>query len=107
LKDHLKQAELRSTTRGPERVEWLRSGQVDAIADGVQTLKVFFMPQISGSRIVDGHFSTTTYVLGVTPDRRDAVAFLTRAIEELKRSRVISESVSRWSLDARVPSSEQ
>ena len=107
LKDHLKQAELRYTTRGPERVEWLRSGQVDAIADGVQTLKAFFMPQISGSRIIGGHFSTTTYALGVAPSRRDAAAFLTRAIEELKRSRVLSESVSRWSLDARVPNAEQ
>ena len=104
LKEKLKQAELRTTVRGAERVEWLRSGQVDALADGVHVLQVLFMPQVSGSRIVDGSFSTTTYVLGVTPDRRVGGAFLTRAVEELKRSGQISESISRWSLNARVPS---
>jgi polar amino acid transport system substrate-binding protein len=103
LKERLKQAELRTTTRGPERVEWLRSGQVDSLADGVQTLRVLFMPQLPGSRIVDGHFSTTTLVLGVAPSRRVGVAFLTGVIEDMKRSGEISESISRWSLSARVP----
>lgn len=104
LREHLKQAELRTTIRGPERVEWLRTGQVDGLADGVHTLRALFMQQVPGSRIVDGHFSTTSFVLGVAPNRRAGVAFLTRAIEEMKRSGQISESISRWSLNVRVPS---
>ena len=105
LKEQLKQAELRTTMRGQDRVEWMRAGEIDAIADGVHTLRALFMPQVPGSRVVDGHFSTTMLVLGAVPAHRAGIEYLTRAIEEMRRSGQISDSISRWSLNARVPSS--
>jgi ABC-type amino acid transport substrate-binding protein len=45
LRTQLKQAEIKTSTRGAERVEWLRTGQVEAIADSVQTLRVEFAPR--------------------------------------------------------------
>ena len=103
LKEHLQHAELRTSTRGPERLDWLRTGQVDAVADSVQTLRVLFAPQVSGARVLDGSFSKTALVLGSAPERQAGSEFLTQAIEEMKRSGVIAESIVRWSLSARVP----
>ncbi len=54
LKTQLKQAEIKTITSGGVRVEWLRSGQVEAIADGAQTLRVLFGPQLAGSRVLEG-----------------------------------------------------
>jgi len=104
LKAMLKHAEIRTTTRGSERVDWLRTGQVDAIADAAPVLQALFMPQVSGSRILDGGFSTAAYGLAIPRSRPDGAAFLNRSIEEMKRNGFIAESISRWSLRAQVPS---
>jgi len=96
-------AEIRTTTRGSERVEWLRTGQVDAIADAAPVLHALFMPQVAGSRILDGGFSIAAYGLAIQKGKPEGAAFLDRSIEDMKRNGFIAESISRWSLRARVP----
>lgn len=102
LKAHLKQAEIRTTTRGPARAQWLRDAQVDAVADSVLVLRTFFMPQVPGSRLVEGAYSTTTYALAVAQGRRAGADFLKTGITDFKRSGQLSDSIARWNLNVRV-----
>ena len=107
LKAILKHAEIHTTTRGLERVEWLRAGRVDAIADATPVLQALFKPQVPDSRILEGGFSTISFGLAVPKDRPMGEAFLSDAIEDMKRSGFIADSISRWSLLARVPANVQ
>ena len=106
LRATLRHAEIRTATRGSVRVEWLRSGQVDAIADAAPVLQSLFKPQVLGSRILDGGFSTVAYGLAIPKNRPAGEAFLNQALEDMKRSGFIAESISRWSLLARVPAND-
>jgi polar amino acid transport system substrate-binding protein len=71
-----------------EAISMLRSGQIDAFALGRDSL-VPYQKEISGSRILDGHFHITGIAIAVPKSRPAALAYVRAFIESAKASGMI------------------
>ena len=67
------------------RLAMLRAGQADAFALGRNSLPSF-VAEFPGSHIVDGGFQQTGIAIAVPKGHQEALAYVTKFIEEAKAS---------------------
>lgn len=79
----LKRTKLASYRTVDELVAKMKSGEIDAIALGRDSLQGL-QPQIPGSRILDGYFHAAATAVAVPKNRAAALAYVTEFIEEAK-----------------------
>jgi len=94
LKRNLKHAHLTSTQKREEAFELLAAGKVDALADLTQGL-LNMAPKLPGSRVLDGRFMGVQQSVAVPKGRDSSLAYLSRVVEEAKRSGLVARGIAR------------
>ena len=94
LSRNLKAAQLVSTASGDAAFELLATGQVDALAGLTQALHDR-LPQLAGSRIVEGRFMGVQQSIAVPKGRDAGLAFLRRVVEDAKASGLVARAIER------------
>jgi polar amino acid transport system substrate-binding protein len=94
LSRNLKAARLVSTESNDSAFELLKTGQVEALAGLTQALHDK-MPQLPGSRIVEGRFMGVQQSIAVPKGRDAGLAYLRQVVEEAKRSGLVARAIER------------
>ena len=84
----LKHTKLLSFRTMDELVEKMKSGEVDAIALGRESLQGL-QPQLPGSRILDGYFHAAATAVAVPKNHPAALAYVSEFIEQAKASGIV------------------
>jgi polar amino acid transport system substrate-binding protein len=94
LSRHLKQAKLVSTESNDAAFTLLKTGQVEALAGLAQALHDR-LPQLPGSRIVQGRFMGVQQSIAVPKGRDAGLAYLEQVVEDAKRSGLVARAIER------------
>jgi polar amino acid transport system substrate-binding protein len=94
LSRHLRHAQLVSTASADAAFDLLATGQVDALAGLTQALHDR-LPQLAGSRILQGRFMGVQQSIAVPKGRDAGLAYLSRVVEDAKRSGLVARAIER------------
>jgi polar amino acid transport system substrate-binding protein len=94
LSRNLARAKLVSTPGADAAFDLLATGQVDALAGLTQALHDR-LPQLPGSRIVDGRFMGVQQSIAVPRGREAGLAFLRTVVEDAKASGLVARAIER------------
>jgi polar amino acid transport system substrate-binding protein len=94
LSRNLKHARLVSTTGHDEAFNALKNGQVEAMAGLTQALHDR-LPQLPGSRLVEGRFMGVQQSIAVPKGRDAGLTFLRRVVEDAKASGLVARAIER------------
>ena len=94
LSRNLHRARLVSTAGNDAAFELLATGQVEALAGLTQALHDR-LPQLPGSRIVEGRFMGVQQSIAVPRGRDAGLAYLRRVVEEAKASGLVARAIQR------------
>jgi polar amino acid transport system substrate-binding protein len=94
LSRNLEHARLVSTASNDAAFDLLRTGQVEALAGLTQALHDR-LPQLPGSRILQGRFMGVQQSIAVPRGRDAGLAFLRRVVEEAKASGLVARAIER------------
>jgi polar amino acid transport system substrate-binding protein len=94
LSRNLTRAKLVSTPGADAAFDLLATGQVDALAGLTQALHDR-LPQLPGSRIVDGRFMGVQQSIAVPRGREAGLAFLRKVVEDAKASGLVARAIER------------
>jgi polar amino acid transport system substrate-binding protein len=78
-------------------VEAMKAGELDAIALSRESLSAI-LPQIPGSRVLDGGFLNSSTAVAVPKDRAEALAYVCQFIEEAKASGLVRRAFDAMNL---------
>jgi polar amino acid transport system substrate-binding protein len=84
-----------------EILEKLKAGEVQAVGLGKESLESL-VPQLPGSRILDGHFHETGVAVAVPPGRKAALDYVSAFVEEAKASGVVRKALDANGLSGEV-----
>lgn len=90
----LKHARLVSAAGNDAAFELLRTGQVEALAGLTQALHDR-LPQLPGSRLVEGRFMGVQQSIALPRGRDAGLAYLRRVVEEAKASGLVARAIER------------
>ena len=94
LSRNLNHAKLVSTAGADAAFDLLATGQVDALAGLTQALHDR-LPQLPGSRIVEGRFMGVQQSIAVPKGRDAGLVFLRRVVEDAKASGLVARAIER------------
>ena len=94
LSRNLKHARLVSTESNDAAFNLLKTGQVEALAGLTQALHDK-LPQLPGSRIVEGRFMGVQQSIAVPKGRDAGLAYLKQVVEDAKRSGLVARAIER------------
>jgi polar amino acid transport system substrate-binding protein len=94
LSRHLERARLVSAASNDAAFELLATGQVEALAGLTQALHDR-LPQLPGSRIVQGRFMGVQQSIAVPRGRDAGLAYLRGVVEEAKASGLVARAIAR------------
>ncbi len=94
LTRNLHRAKLVSTAGGDAAFDLLVKGEADALAGLTQALHDK-MPQLPGSRIVEGRFMGVQQSIAVPKGRDAGLAYLRRVVEDAKASGLVARAIER------------
>jgi polar amino acid transport system substrate-binding protein len=94
LSRHLQRARLVSTAGADAAFDLLATGQVEALAGLTQALHDR-LPQLPGSRIVEGRFMGVQQSIAVPRGRDAGLAYLRRVVEDAKASGLVARAIQR------------
>ena len=94
LTRNLHRAKLVSAAGGDAAFDLLVKGEADALAGLTQALHDK-MPQLPGSRIVDGRFMGVQQSIAVPKGRDAGLAYLRRVVEDAKASGLVARAIER------------
>jgi polar amino acid transport system substrate-binding protein len=94
LSRNLNHAKLVSTAGADAAFDLLATGQVDALAGLTQALHDR-LPQLPGSRIVEGRFMGVQQSIAVPKGRDAGLVFLRRVVEDAKASGLVARAIQR------------
>ena len=94
LSRNLARAKLVSTPGADAAFDLLATGQADALAGLTQALHDR-LPQLPGSRIVDGRFMGVQQSIAVPRGRDAGLAFLRKVVEDAKASGLVARAIER------------
>jgi polar amino acid transport system substrate-binding protein len=94
LSRNLHRARLVSTTGADAAFDLLATGQVDALAGLTQALHDR-LPQLPGSRLLEGRFMGVQQSIAVPRGRDAGLAYLRRVVEEAKASGLVARAIER------------
>ena len=94
LSRNLKAARLVSTESNDAAFNLLATGQVEALAGLTQALHDR-LPQLPGSRILEGRFMGVQQSIAVPKGRDAGLAYLRRVVEEAKASGLVARAIER------------
>ena len=92
LSRHLQRARLVSTAGADAAFDLLATGQVEALAGLTQALHDR-LPQLPGSRIVEGRFMGVQQSIAVPRGRDAALAYLRGFVEDVKASGLVARAI--------------
>ena len=94
LSRNLKHARLVSADSNQAAFDLLKTGQVEALAGLTQALHDR-LPQLPGSRILDGRFMGVQQSVAVPKGRDAGLAYLKRVVEDAKASGLVARAIER------------
>jgi len=94
LSRNLKHARLVSTPGGNAAFDLLATGQVDAVAGLTQGL-LDRVPQLPGSRVLEGRFMAVQQSIAVPKGRDAGLAYLRRVVEDVKASGLVGRAIEK------------
>ena len=94
LSRNLKHARLVSAASAEAAFDLLVTGQVEALAGLTQAL-LDRLPQLAGSRIVEGRFMGVQQSIAVPKGREAGLAYLRRVVEDAKASGLVARAIER------------
>ena len=94
LSRNLHRAKLVSTASADAAFDMLVTGQVEAVAGLTQALHDR-LPQLPGSRIVEGRFMGVQQSIAVPKGREAGLAYLRRVVEDAKASGLVARAIER------------
>jgi polar amino acid transport system substrate-binding protein len=94
LSRNLKAARLVSTESNDAAFNMLKTGRVEALAGLTQALHDR-LPQLPGSRILEGRFMGVQQSIAVPKGRDAGLAYLKRVVEEAKASGLVARAIER------------
>jgi polar amino acid transport system substrate-binding protein len=99
LSRDLKRATLIHAATPPESIDVFLKQKLDAVA-GVRAALAISARQISGSRVLPGHFMTIPQAMGVPKGRPNAARYLREFVESVKASGLVANALKRHGLTA-------